>query len=893
MFIDVDYKKRILGAKLHLGRPNKVIISNIFEAFDKNLSIKMGDINELNFSIPYYVENVDGDKLIKNKHIEEIREKMLIRVTMEGYREWFIVEDIEEEESDNVDKLTVTAYSLGYELKRRMIDDLEEEAINIVDLTNIILQNTLWKVREIDSSFLDMYRSFSSGNNSNSLNSLIDMAETFGALIVWHTDSREISLKNPIEMGRFTGLNVDYGRLLSGIKKSRMPEEMVTRLYVTGNEGLSIQRVNPTGERYLEDFSYFMYPFERNSRGVVRSSYFMSDDLCNAILDHEELLESHSQNIKSLISQREDKQQLQVIAESNLNQAQMELENILELLDIAKSTNDQVAIDVLNLERSNKETDILTLNEHLINANLELSSVVNQIDAIYDSISRDSNFTEELLEELKYYIIESEWHDDNYIDEDELYQDGLKKFKEIREPKIIIEIRLSNLLNSVENQHYWDKLIIGDYIKVKYPIMNIDYKAKIIEMNFDLDENDVELVIANTEDVMNDQEKLVELLYSNKSATSLVENNKYKWDRINAVEKEVNDIITQEWDATKNRIIAGVRNSVKIGNRGIIVENPDFPNEILIMQSGVLALSKDKGETWKTAVTPDGIVAERLIGQIIAGQELIITNSAGTFTMDSNGFEVYANSFRVKSSSGDRNLVEEWNKSGDFVKNLVDDGMITPFEKNQLSEEWLKINLHHDYLSEIVYAYFDDVESMVEFLDFESTYSDLFDYLFVNNQTDGYPLLSPSNIDKTTRVDKEIFNLAFNNYRDNVTIIEKAISLKGRDLAQEAYSLAQSAKDDIEDIRDDIAYRVDITSTNGIVFKNNNIDTVIYARVFKGNDDITNTLPNSSFVWKKYDKDGILDSDWGDRHINVGNTIEVDNNDVFQKATFSCDVQIS
>src|SRR5690606_41250821 len=69
------------------------------------------------------------------------------------------------------------------------------------------------------------------------------------------------------------------------------------------------------------------------------------------------------------------------------------------------------------------------------------------------------------------------------------------------------------------------------------------------------------------------------------------------------------------------RSIAGVNNSIEVGNRGILIKDPDFPNEMIIIQAGIVALTEDGGETWKTAIKPTGIVAERLIGKIIRSEE--------------------------------------------------------------------------------------------------------------------------------------------------------------------------------------------------------------------------------------------------------------------------------
>ena len=60
--------------------------------------------------------------------------------------------------------------------------------------------------------------------------------------------------------------------------------------------------VNPTGSGTIENFSYFMYPFERDSnRNVIKSSDYMDDDLCHAILDYQEKVESYRPQFKTLM----------------------------------------------------------------------------------------------------------------------------------------------------------------------------------------------------------------------------------------------------------------------------------------------------------------------------------------------------------------------------------------------------------------------------------------------------------------------------------------------------------------------------------------------------------------------------------------------------------------
>lgn len=68
---------------------------------------------------------------------------------------------------------------------------------------------------------------------------------------------------------------------------------------------------------------------------------------------------------------------------------------------------------------------------------------------------------------------------------------------------------------------------------------------------------------------------------------------------------------------------------------------------MLIIQAGVIALTRDGGDTWNTSITPRG-VAETIIN-LIAGNELVITNSSGTFVMDATGLTIDSDNIFINS----------------------------------------------------------------------------------------------------------------------------------------------------------------------------------------------------------------------------------------------------
>lgn len=306
LFIEVDYNKKIQKLKIHLAKPSKQITDTISEKFNDKVSIKLGNISELDFSIPYYVEDENRNK-VQNPHIDTIIEKMLLRITLDTYKEWYIIDSIEEDAEDS-DLFNVKAFSLGYELKGKRVSNYTVDGINATDLLTNLLTFTNWTIGEVDALFDTMIRSFDSGADSNVLDCITKAGETFGALIVWDTDSRKVSFKDPLQQGEFRGMTVNYGRFLNSIKRTRTTDEMVTRLYIYGSDDLNIQSVNPTGQIYIENFGFFMYPFQRDeNRNILNHSAFMSDDLCMAILDHEAIVEQNSQQIKNIQNDMEAK----------------------------------------------------------------------------------------------------------------------------------------------------------------------------------------------------------------------------------------------------------------------------------------------------------------------------------------------------------------------------------------------------------------------------------------------------------------------------------------------------------------------------------------------------------------------------------------------------------
>lgn len=94
----------------------------------------------------------------------------------------------------------------------------------------------------------------------------------------------------------------------------------------------------------------------------------------------------------------------------------------------------------------------------------------------------------------------------------------------------------------------------------------------------------------------------------------------------------------------------------------------------------------------------------------------------------------------------------------------------------------------------------------------------------------------------------------------------------------------------VEQVAKDVTYDVEIISTNGSIFKNGQISTILLAVVRKGATDITDTIDANRFRWTRNSEDTNGDLAWNQSHFGGVKEIVVTKEDVNVKATFNCEI---
>lgn len=88
-------------------------------------------------------------------------------------------------------------------------------------------------------------------------------------------------------------------------------------------------------------------------------------------------------------------------------------------------------------------------------------------------------------------------------------------------------------------------------------------------------------------------------------------------------------------------------------------------------------------------------------------------------------------------------------------------------------------------------------------------------------------------------------------------------------------------------------YSLQILTNNGNNFINGEIATILTASIYKGSEEITETIPDNLFCWKRTSANPDGDKVWNMLHTGIGRHLTISDEDVYRRATFNCEVTIN
>lgn len=165
----------------------------------------------------------------------------------------------------------------------------------------------------------------------------------------------------------------------------------------------------------------------------------------------------------------------------------------------------------------------------------------------------------------------------------------------------------------------------GDYITVIDENINFSDKVRIIKVTSDYDirgtrtKTEVECGSLS----FAEQQKTSQSTLSNVAAGKIPVPNEW---------------LTSQVQLATNSLL-DARTELNFTDQGIIAVDKSDANKVVILNSAGVGVSTDGGQTFKSAITADGVVADRLYGNLIKGITFETSNSTG-FTISLRGGEI-------------------------------------------------------------------------------------------------------------------------------------------------------------------------------------------------------------------------------------------------------------
>lgn len=641
-----------------LCKPNRLATAKLTNyVYDVGLSLEFSALNELNFSVPTLVKK--RHDLIHNPLVDKIRERYLVRVKLDGKLEYFVIYKINKTmDNDGMEYIRYTAYSLAVQLGGKLLKDEEFEHLNISAMSNQALKSTVWSLDYVDVDFDLKYREMEV-SSASVLQTIFDISQKFNAGIIFDTVAQKISYHKPDNIGKNYGVRFKEGKFLESFNLTIDPERIVTRLRVYGSEGLEFRSLSPTGSNYIEDYSFFMYPFECDANyNVIKSSNFMSDELCIAMTKYQNLLKNLDGQFKSLFEQATAKRNEIEVVTQEKSVFEAKRNDLLNQRDMINYTYGEEADRQPDWQRVIRE-----LNEALANiaskeaqiASLQktLDTINVSIDKLRETVKVENNFTpEELYEWNKDYIIEAEHFNDSITDEQDLLDEAYEVFDNYRMPPLELNLSIDNFLANFENRFHKGKLNIGDVVFLRSKNLGVDVKTKIMRIDFNFESGTVNIQCSNTVRSTDEMDIYMDKIDISYNTSTTVNNDAWKWNQGKEGRDKFLDYINGVFDSAKQLIQGGLNGSTTLSERGLMSRDLTNTNTFLMITNGQLLITPDNGNHVTVAINKDGVHAERLVGKLILGSKLEIIDAEGVVRIQSGQVTIFDKQNRIRVQLG-------------------------------------------------------------------------------------------------------------------------------------------------------------------------------------------------------------------------------------------------
>lgn len=469
---------------LILRKMNGQAMGIIFYQDITSISKGIQKISELTFTVSkHYGLNNEVNPLY-----DELKNERLIDL---DDIETYVIKNVKE---TNDTTKVITAYSREKKLCRSKVEfediclTLKTKDENVYDcytLDELLYEDTGWKLGYIsdrvlystDETLLDILNGvknettnveklrYQESVSTNWYDYIMeDISAQFECYPIFDSYNKLVNLYDESELGENLELLLSYDNYLKSNEKTTDTEEIVTRLTLIGNEDLTIVNCNPTGLRYIEDFSYYIENKE------------MSDELILAFERYEIVKNRIAKEWEQKMLERAEKNEEFEKKQKSLLMVYSMIQSLETAINMAEDGQYKA---MLSEQLQQQKDERVLLEDRGVNILYEdirkLSEEITKLNfACRKENAEDDKgkiFTTELLDELKEFIYQDTYSNDNIISDKDLIKMGIIKLSELSQPTKSWSIDSVNFVerlidNGFRNQ-WQGQLGLGDMILLK------------------------------------------------------------------------------------------------------------------------------------------------------------------------------------------------------------------------------------------------------------------------------------------------------------------------------------------------------------------------------------------------------------------------------------------
>lgn len=652
-----------------LCNPDKTELYSLGLCYDSKVSKRFNAISEFEFSFP---KSIDGNQNFLEVY-DYIQSKRLVLI--EGYGYFQIIDPNEDLDGATPIK-KVKCQSLEIELVSKRVTAYggTKPLWNPLDDTDTILGDMIalapnWSIGHVDSSFVGVYRTFNV-SDTNVYNFLTnDVSKAFEAIFIFNTFDRTINVYNYENATTNTDIFLSFDNVISSAEFSEKSDEVTTVLSVYGGGVLNIRNVNPLGTDKIYNFSYY-----QNTR-------WMSQGLVNALNAWDAVVNAQQVNYANGLTLLQQYNAELLVLQSGLADLNSEYLS-LEGIQVVRIQAGEDYSDI-NSQLEAKQLEIDNQNTLISNKQSQIASITSDLQDITTLVSFQTNFTPAQLLELNNFMYENTYKNENIIQTDSmnsveiqaqaqaLYNQAQTVLERISQPRYEFSLEAVNYIELEEFSVFTNQTELGSVVTVE--LENDTYITTVLlelELQFD-DPEKFTMTFSNRLRLDNGSFMYSDLMGQVVKTGSAVSFDSLKWSNWeNDYKDEVTTFISSSLNAAVNNLVSSDNQDILINQNGLRARQWNeslnrYEDKQMWMVNNMLAFSDDGFQTAKLALgeitlegggSAYGLVGEVVVGHLLAGNTLQISNGANNFVLDETGATLNNAKFSIQTTNTKVNI---------------------------------------------------------------------------------------------------------------------------------------------------------------------------------------------------------------------------------------------